>query len=112
MKLKCSNCAYEREVAESDTFDSMACIICGGVMVFAETYDYLKKAEKEEKKTIQNETEGMNEQIDEIMVKTIYKDIEVQGEARTWDIINSVPIERRLEYVECFIEAKRRIKSV
>lgn len=139
MKLKCSKCGFLKDVMESELMENTECPLCAGAMMFEESADYIADQEKDlpsfiingkcEKdnmtfcnlgfacdscpynKEIKNETEGMNEQIDNMLISSMIRDIESVGEEKVWWEINHSDIDLRLLLVPIFIEAKQRIKE-
>jgi len=116
IKIKCTNCNYQKEVLENEIMESTECDICGGTMLFKESADYLADQERldndhREHNEIQNETEGMNEQIDNILISSMINDIEKVGEEKVWWEINHSEIDLRVLLIPIYIEAKQRIKE-
>ena len=108
MIIKCSHCGYTKTVMESDLMDNDNCELCGGAMLFEQSADYLADQKKEE---IKNETEGMNEQIDNMLITSMINDIEKVGEEKVWWEINHSEIDLRVLLIPIYIEAKQRIKE-
>jgi len=139
IKIKCSHCGYTKAVMESELMENDNCELCGGAMLFEQSADYLSDQEKglpsfiidgkcekdnmticnlgfacdscKYNKEIQNETEGMNEQIDNMLISSMIRDIEKVGEEKVWWEINHSEIDLRLKLIEIYIEVKRRIKE-
>lgn len=118
MKLKCIKCGFTINVMESELMDSTECSLCGGAMVFEESANYLADQEKyygspgeSGHDEIKNETEGMNEQIDNLLITSMINDIERNGEEKIWGEINHCELELRLKLIPIYIEAKQRIKG-
>jgi len=108
MIIKCSHCGYTKAVMESELMENDNCELCGGAMLFEQSADYLADQEKEE---IKNETEGMNEQIDNMLISSMIRDIEKVGEEKVWWEINHSEMDLRLLLIPIYIEAKQRIKE-
>ena len=108
MKLKCCKCGFLKDVMESEIMENTECPLCAGAMMFEESADYIADQEKEE---IKNETEGMNEQIDNMLISSMIRDIERVGEEKVWWEINHSEMDLRLLLVPIYIEAKRRIRE-
>jgi hypothetical protein len=100
IKLKCSKCGYEREVLSSEMMDFVNCIICDGTMGFIET---------ESKVEIQNETDGIDEVLNNYIIESIKRELESKGEEKVYDLINKMELEKRLIFLEYLFEAKRRL---
>jgi hypothetical protein len=122
---------------ESDLMDSDACEFCGGAMLFEKNAEYLADQEKDlpsfiingkcEKDNmtfcnlgfacdscpynneIKNETEGINEEIDNMLISSMINDIERVGEEKVWWEINHSELELRIKLIPIYIEAKQRI---
>ena len=103
MKLKCIKCGFIINVMESELMDSTECSLCGGAMVFEESANYLADQEKEE---MVNETEGMNEQIDNLLITSMVNDIERNGEEKIWGEINHSEIDLRVLLIPIYIEER------
>jgi hypothetical protein len=108
MIIKCSHCGYTKAVMESELMENDNCELCGGAMLFEQSADYLEEQKKEE---IKNETEGMNEQIDNMLISSMINDIEKVGEEKVWWEINHSEIDLRLLLIPIYLESLRRIKE-
>lgn len=108
MILKCSKCGYIINIMENEIMEYTDCELCGGTMLFEQSADYLEEQKKQE---IKNETEGMNEQIDNMLILYMINDIERVGEEKVWWEINHSEIDLRLLLIPIYIEAKHRIKE-
>lgn len=108
MILKCSKCGYTKNVREEELMESTECELCGSAMLFEESADYLADQEKEE---ITNETTGMNEQIDNMLISSMIKDIEKFGEAHIWEEINTTDLDLRITLLPIYLEAQKQIKE-
>ena len=106
IKIKCTNCNYQKEVLENEIMENTDCELCGGKMLFEENVKHLDK-----ENDIQNESEGMNEQIDNMLISSMINDIEKVGEEKVWWEINHSEIDLRLSLIQIYIEAKQRIKE-
>lgn len=118
IKIKCTNCNYQKDVLENEIMESTECEICGGKMLFLESADYLADQDKISGSPgesgydkIQNESEGMNEQIDNMLISSMINDIEKVGEEKVWWEINHSEIDLRVLLIPIYIEAKQRIKE-
>ena len=93
MTVICKKCGYERPI--QNEYEDYVCLLCGEKM--------------EIKDETQNETEGMNDVIDNNMINAIIREIEMQGELRAWENINTISLEKRIDIIAMFIEAKRKL---
>jgi len=116
MIIKCSYCGYTKAVMESELMENDNCELCGGAMLFEQSADYLEEQERLDNDhkahdEIQNETTSMNEQIDNILISSMIRDIEKVGEEKVWWEINHSEIDLRVLLIPIYIEAKQRIKE-
>ena len=108
MILKCGKCGYTKTIKEEELMENTECPLCAGAMMFEESANYIEEQKKEE---IHNETTGMTEQIDNMLISSMIRDIEKVGEEKVWWEINHSEIDLRLLLIPIYIEAKQRIKG-
>ena len=110
MKYKCIECGHVKEVMENECMGCQECIICGAAMAEYSTAEYLEKQASAEK-DIQNETEGINEVIDTMLINKMTEDINKFGAEKMWNEINLAELELRLLLIPIFFEAQRKLKE-
>jgi len=115
MKLKCPKCGYEKDVLESEFMDSLECELCGEQMTFPETADYIRKQEEEEAlgdnfPTLPKQKEEMKA-TDKLIVNVLAQEIREFGERFVWENLDTIPLEKRLDYIEYFLSAKRLLET-
>jgi len=54
-----------------------------------------------------NETEGIDQVINNQLIQRLVLDIKQKGEPLVWDFINKLNLDTRLDYLELFFEAKK-----
>jgi len=102
MRLKCENCAFEKEVTEQDYMDSLDCPLCGRTMFHISVYN--------ERKGNQVETDRTDILIESKAIEQMKNDIEVLGNAAAWEVVESMAAAKlRLRYRYYFFKAGGKV---
>jgi hypothetical protein len=110
IKIKCTNCNYQKEVLENEVMENTECEICGGKMLFLESADYLAEQKEADEGNL-NESAGMNEIMDNQLMACMILEIENYGKEKAWENINNHELSLRLDLIPVYIEAVRRLKE-
>jgi len=113
--IVCIECQYAKEVFENEVYDYDECPLCRGRMVVdlnqgrkieeptGDNFPTIPNPPKEEKKS-PTDTERL-------MINALAQEIKDFGEEYVFDNLNLFPIEKRLDYIEMFISAKRLLEK-
>ena len=110
--LVCAECQYAKEVFENEVYDFDECPLCRGRMVI--DLNQGKKIEPEPTgdnfPTIPEKQEELKA-TEKLMINALAQEIKDFGEEFVWNNLNTIPIDKRLDYLEMFFSAKRLLEK-
>jgi len=113
--IVCNNCGYAKEVLETEIMDYDECPLCReGKM----TQDLNKGKSIEEDRPGDNfpaipnkEKKKSPTDTERLMINALAKEIEQFGEDYVFNNLNTIPIDKRIDYLEMFFSAKRLLEK-
>jgi hypothetical protein len=112
--LICNTCGYNTEVLENEVMDFDKCAICGGNMVLdlnagrklesatGDNFPTIPATEKENKSPTNTQR---------LMINALAQEIRDFGEEQVWNNLNTIPIDKRMDYLELFLSAKKLLEK-